>query len=242
MIRLFDRNGDGEGDIVKHGIQGLGLRFALFDHRVHVTTVLVTGVHTDNRNGSGGKGARPRHGSCANFVQLVDYLPIESFRVKQMSVAKRPAGYTAIYDYLRKYQSLFAYDVVLEPVPSGIGYDFSGDKEVYQLFFEGCCDSFMAIHPSPYEPMDQSPVYYFDLSGGFDHSPYTPPLGNIKTVVKRKQPLVKAALVDVEKFSSTLARKDPYEVKLLPEIHGHTAEQWSALSPEEQAAAKQKYP
>lgn len=84
-----------------------------------------------------------------------------------------------IADFLTKHQELFWNIGETEPplplmdaVASFIddnpkdffGCDFSGDRNVFQIFFTGASDYFPARNCKKGEKLDESPVYIFDIA------------------------------------------------------------------------------
>ena len=121
-----------------------------------------------------------------------------------------------------------AMDMIDEP--DYYGYDFTGDKSVYMLFFTGQSNYFPGIHVKKGDKIDQSPIYIFDLQS--DQKPLL--IGNFKTYMKKLLDdfisnyhldgqnsqqsyidyfaMAKQALLELEQFSDTLCRHDDFNL------------------------------
>lgn len=143
--------------------------------------------------------------------------------------------------YLGDHQPLF-WDIadldpplpVMDPVGDYItrepenyyGCDFSGDQNVFQLFFTGASNYFPAIHKKGGERLDEAPVYLFDLQA-WDGSRVENLHLNFKGYILRLLDYMKAcepdheglqdAYKELKPFSDRLARDEDYHLKSIDE-------------------------
>ena len=103
------------------------------------------------------------------------------------------------------------------------GCDFSGDRNVFQIFFTGASDYFPAIHRKKGEKLDEQPVYIFDVAD-LDESGQVESLHmNFKQYILATLDHFKAiqpenidllvAYKDLKQFSDKLVRDESYYVK-----------------------------